>query len=50
MILKNFAVCDCKKSRFIKEEEANGLLSNLKLKKPLSIIHILCDILFNDIK
>ena len=35
--------CDCgiKKSRFIKEQEAKGLLSNLGIKTPLSKISLL---------
>ena len=35
-----------KKSRFIKEPEASGLLSNLGLKTPLSKIPALAKILF----
>ena len=35
-----------KKSIFIKEQEANGLLSNLRLKAPLSKILLLGEILF----
>ena len=31
-------VCRSKKSRFIKEQEAEGLLSNLGIKTPLSKI------------
>ena len=38
MILSKCAVCGSKKSRFIKEQEAKGLLSNLGLKTPLSKI------------
>ena len=30
------AECGVKKSRFVKEQEANGLLSNLGIKTPLS--------------
>ena len=30
--------CGIKKSRFVKEQEANGLLSNLGIKTPLSRI------------
>ena len=37
--------CGIKKSRFMKEQEANGLLSNLGTKTPLSRIPLL-DILF----
>ena len=32
MILSKFAVCDSKKSKFIKEQEASGLLSSLGIK------------------
>ena len=38
--------CENKKSRFIKEQEAKGLLSNLGIKTPLNKIPILGDILF----
>ena len=38
--------CDSKKSRFIKKQEAKGLLSNLGLKTPLSKIPILGDFFF----
>ena len=38
-------VCRIKKSRFVKEQEANGLLSNLGIKTPLSKIPLL-NILF----
>ena len=34
-------VCGIKKSRFVKEQEANGLLSNLGIKTPLSKIPLL---------
>ena len=33
--------CGFKKSRFVKEQEAKGLLSNLRIKTPLSKIPIL---------
>ena len=46
MILSNCAICDSKKSRFIKNQEAKGLLSKLGIKKPLSKVLILGDILF----
>ena len=39
------AVCCSKRSRFIKEQEAEGLLSNLGIKTPLSKIPLL-NILF----
>ena len=35
-----------KKSRFIKNQEAKGLLSNLDLRTPLSKVLLLGDILF----
>ena len=38
------AVCGIKKSRFVKEEEAKGLLSSLRLKTPLNKIPLLGDI------
>ena len=46
MILSKCATCGSKKSRFIKNQEAKGLLSNLGLKTPLSKVPILDDILF----
>ena len=39
------ADCGIKKSRFVKEQEAKGLLSNLGIKTPLSKIPLL-NILF----
>ena len=35
------SICEIKKSRFIKEQEAKGLLSNLEIKSPLSKIPLL---------
>ena len=46
MILSKCAICGSKKSRFIKNQEASGTLSNLGLKTPLSKILLLDDILF----
>ena len=46
MILSKCAICGSKKSRFIKDQEATGLLSNLGVKIPLSKVAILGDILF----
>ena len=46
MILLNCAKCGSKKSRFIKNEEAKGLLSNLGIRTPLSKLPILGNILF----
>ena len=37
MLLSKCAVCDSKKSKFIKQQEASGLLSSLRIKTPLSI-------------
>ena len=45
MILSKYAICGSKKSRFIKNQEAKGLLSNLGLRTPLSKVPILGDIL-----
>ena len=45
MILSKCAICDCKKSKFIKKQEAKGILSKLGIKTPLSKIPILGDIL-----
>ena len=38
MLLPNCVVCNNKKSIFIKEEEASGLLGSLGIKAPLSKI------------
>ena len=38
------SVCRTKKSRFVKEQEAKGLLSNLGIKMPLSKIPLLNDL------
>ena len=46
LILSKCAICGSKKSRFIKNQEAKGLLSNLGIKTPLSKVPILGDILF----
>ena len=46
MILSKCAICGSKKSKFNKNEEAKGLLSNLGLKTPLSKIPLLGDVLF----
>ena len=35
------SVCGIKKSRFVKEQEAKGLLSNLEIKTPLSKVPLL---------
>ena len=41
MIQSNCAICGSKKSRFIKEHQAMGLLSNLGIKTPLSKVPLL---------
>ena len=46
IVLSKCAICGSKKSRFIKNQEANGLLSNLGVRTPLSKVPILSDILF----
>ena len=46
MILSKCGICGSKKSKFIKEQEANGLLSNFGLRTPLNKIPVLADILF----
>ena len=43
------AMCDSKKSRFIKEKEASWFWSNLVLITPLSKIPVLDDIFFKDV-
>ena len=46
MMLSKYAICGNKNSKFIKEQEAKGLLSNLGIRTPLSKIPLLGDILF----
>ena len=46
IILSTYIICGSKKSKFIKEQEAKGLLSNLGLRTPLNKIPVLGDILF----
>ena len=46
MILSKCAICKSKKSRFIKNQDTKGLLSNLGIRTPLSKLPILGDILF----
>ena len=46
MILSKCAICGGRKSKFIKKQEASGLLSKLGIKTPLSKIPILGDVLF----
>ena len=46
MVSSKCAICNCKKSRFIKNQEAKGLLSNLGVRTSLSKVPILGNILF----
>ena len=46
MILSKCAMCGSKKSRFIKKQEARGILNSLGLKIPLNKIPLLADLLF----
>ena len=46
MILSKCAVCNTKNLRFIKEQEASGLLSSLGIKTPLSQIPLGGTLLF----
>ena len=46
MILSKCAICSSKKSKFIKEQQAKGLLSNLGIRTPLNKFPLLGDILF----
>ena len=46
MTLSRCAICNTKKYRFIKKQEAKGLLSKLGIKTPLNKIPLLGDILF----
>ena len=44
MILSKCAICGSKKSKFVKNQEAKGILSSLGLKTPLSKIPLLGDV------
>ena len=46
MILSKCAICGSKKSKFIKKQEAKGILSSLGIKTPLSKTPLLGDVLF----
>ena len=46
IILSKFAICGGKKSKFIKNQEAKGLLSSLGIRTPLNKIPLLGDVLF----
>ena len=46
MILSKCAICGSRKPKFIKKQDAKGLLSKLGIKTPLSNVPVLGDILF----
>ena len=46
IILSKCAICGSNKSKFIKEQQAKGLLSKLGIRTPLNKIPLLGDILF----
>ena len=45
MLLPKWQVCDSKKSKFIKKQEASGLLSSVGIRTPLRKIPLLDPIL-----
>ena len=46
ILLSNCAVCNSKRLKFFKEQEASGILSNVGIKTPLSAIPLLGPLLF----
>ena len=46
MMLSKCAICGSRKSKFIKKENAKGLLSKLGIETPLSNVPVLGNILF----
>ena len=50
MLLSKCEVCDSKKVKFIKDQEASGLLSSLGLNIPLNEIPLLGPLFFKGIK
>ena len=46
MLLSKCAVCDSKKMKFIKEQQASGLLSSLEIKTHLSKVSSVGPLLF----
>ena len=46
MILSKCAICGSKKSKFIKKQDAKGILSSLGIETPLSKIPLFGDVLF----
>ena len=45
-MISKCTICGSRKSKFIKKQEANGILSSLGIKTPLSKITLLGDVLF----
>ena len=50
MLLSKCAVCESKKQKFIKEEEASGLLSSLGIKASLSKVPLVGTLLLSEYK
>ena len=46
MLSSKCAVCDSEKSKFMKEQEASGLLSSFGIKAPFNEIDLLGPLLF----
>ena len=46
MMLSKCAICGSRKSKFIKKQDAKGILSGLGIKTPLSKIPLLGEVLF----
>ena len=46
MLLSNCVVCNSKNAKFLKQQEASGLLSSLGIKTPLSKIPLVGPLLF----
>ena len=46
MMLSKCTICGSKKSKLIKKQEANGILSSVGIRTPLNKISVLGDILF----
>ena len=46
MILSKCAICNSRKSKFIKKQDAKGLSSKLVIKTPLSNVPVFGDTLF----
>ena len=49
MILSKCAICNSKKSKFVKKQEARGILSSVGIRTPLSKIPVSGDIFFEKI-